>query len=231
MRPWFWGAIWNHSASAQPPSVFRILRLLEAPCCSLVAGNIPSIIIPGFSTAPTIISSIGRQDLKLYGLPDPFSDVSLFAFARSSSIWRRLVIAIISTTPFTFLMDGLSQLTFLIVFSDFNRGKAGWFCCTSYWCDYEVSRVYDTHLNRFEITDPLGQIHSLVLLQGWPMTQFCTNQRWCCGEENYEHDLVIQLVPIKLSNFYNLSKPCFFRTDNGWNYVLIMLIQALWVAF
>ena len=180
------------------------------------------------------MSTTVREDLKLCALPD-FS----VRFNDCFCTVLQYLKAIGDCHHFYYTLDiyhGRPLATHVFdIFPDFHLGKAGWFCCASYWCDYEVSRVYDTHLNRFEITDPLGQIHSLVLLQGWPMTQFCTNQRWCCGEENYEHDLVIQLVPIfKVVQHLQLVQTLLLQDKlsrallllyNGWNYVLRMLIQ------
>ena len=133
----------------------RIFRLLEAPCCNLVAGNISSSIIPGFFTAPKFMSTTVREDLQLCALPD-FSARFNDCFCTVLQYLK----AIGDCHHFYYTLDiyhGRPLATHVFdMFPDFNRGKAGRFCCTSYWCDYKVSRVYDTHWNRFEITDPFG---------------------------------------------------------------------------
>ena len=82
--------------------------------------------------------------------------------------------------PGHFSWTAFSNSHCLIIFPDFKLGKAGWFGSTAHWRYYEVPRVHETQFESIWNHKPLGQNNSLVLHQGWPMTQFRTNQRWCC---------------------------------------------------
>lgn len=157
------------------------------------------------------MSSTVREDLKLRGLLDLVADVWSLLL-QSPPMFEGDCDQVYYMHPGHLSWTPLSKTDGCWNFSDF---KAEWFCCTSYGNGTVTfpGCMILTWINlKSQTTGTKPLFGAAPGLTNDTVSHQSKVVLW--GDKIDQHDLIIQLVAVKLSNLYcNFSKPCFFRTN------------------